>query len=397
MRLKYIIFVLITGFVEISFSQGLSCENLFTQETFIKAGIGVIQNSDGSYGAGLKLSNYDRLPHATKTQVVLAKFLNSFLIPFTKYFKIDKLSGFADRLLKDIRPISYKHKLVEALNLKLKFNQELAAQNIPAEGALVVVGPHLSGGIDGMSMASVVSLFRKQDDVLIVLTNRLAAIDGIPENAVLIDDSETPESYENNKKPREQIIQHLKRGGAIVLFPSGNNATAHPLKSIAQNKKLTKSDYPYDALWMAGLTSFIKEVPSAQILPMSTDRYFSDTYQFAKANGGPLSALGVPNEISQHIGSTVEVKIGNILLGSDILQLAEDYVLDRELNSTEDLTPAKVDIDRARGKSGHEILVSNAFLAYLRTEVYQLLNVDQKNTEEMTPTQWMQALGRSNP
>lgn len=395
MRLKYIFFSFVFSmvFVEMSHAQGPSCESLFSQEAFINPSVGIIQKSDGSFEARLKLSNYDRLPHATQNQAVLAKFLNKLLFPLTKYFKIDNLNGFANRLLNDKREISYKHKLVEALNLKLKFNSELASKNIPAEGPLAIIGPHLSGGLDGMSMASVTTLFRKRDDVLIVLTNRLASIDGIPENAVLIDDSETPASYENNKRPRQQIVQHLKNGGAIVIFPSGNNATAY---SKQADKKGTKADYPYDALWMAGLTTFVQAVPNTQILPMYTDRYFSDDYQFKKATGGPLSALGVPNEISQHIGSTVDVKIGKLFLGSDLLQIAEDYALGRELNSADDLTPTKADLERARGKSLHEILVNNAFLGYLRTEVYRLLNVEQKPTEEMSPTQWMQVLSKKN-
>ncbi len=398
MQIKYVLACLLTSFslTEMSHANGLSCESLFAKEQFIKPGLGIIENTDGSYEAGIKISEHDRLPNASISQKFFAKFLNIFLLPLTKYFEIDALSGFANKLLNDKRNISYLYKLVEALELKLKFNPDLASRNIPPNGALVVVGPHLSGGIDGMTMASVVNLFRKQDDVLIVLTDRLSAIDGIPENAVLIDDSEGPDSYQKNKIPRNRIIQHLKSGGAIVLFPSGNNATAYPIKSISDNKKLTKSNYPFDALWMAGLTTFVKEVPETKILPMYTNRYFTDDYQSAKANGGPLSALRVPKEISKHIGSTVDVKIGDLLEASVVLEIAEQYARDRELNSTEDLTPAKVDVDRARGKSLHEILVSNAFLAYLRTEVYQLLSVDQKSNQEMLPTDWVKFLNKTN-
>lgn len=385
--------VIITILGQSTLAQTRMCESFFETEKFINPGVGIVENFDGSITSGLKLSNYDRIQGASPSQKKIAQTLNLMLTPISKYFKVEKLAGFANRLISDDRNISYKHKLVEALNLKLRFDPKIAEENIPAEGPLAIIGPHLSGGIDGMTMASLATLYRKRDDVLIVLTNRLAGIDKIPDNAVLIDDRDAPEAYENNKAPRRQITEHLKRGGAIVIFPSGNNATAYPLKSINPDNKLTKADYPYDAIWMAGLTTFIQAVPNTQILPMYTDRYFSDSYQYKKANsGGMASALTVPYEISQHIGSTVHIKIGQVMQGSEILHLAEQFAREQISSSTEDLTPAPIDLARAKNKTIYEIKVNNSFLGYLRSQVYQLLKVEQPSNEEMSPTEWIKRL-----
>jgi len=379
--------------LSISSQASMTCKDIFKINTpLIEPGIGVITNKKGQPEVRIKLSDADNLQPNT-FNAKIANFLNSLLAGPSRYFKTKDLNEFVQRLYSDQRPISFKHKLMDALLLKSKFSFELAKKNIPSNKPLIIIANHVRAGVDGIPLASMATLFRERDDVLIVLTERLSKIKDLPENTVLIDDSETPAAYIRNKAPRKKIEDHLKNGGAIVIFPSGNNATRYPLKSINAGKKLTPADYPYDALWQAGTYKFALEIPDTVILPMFVDGQLSENYQIAKATkSGTASALLLPYEIGQQIGDTVTLTIGQPLRAGDVLDIAKQYVQ----NYQDDLTPSKADLKRAQPHSHKDIIEANAFLGYLRNEVYALQNVIQTDAEAHTATQWLNLINNKN-
>lgn len=93
---------------------------------------------------------------------------------------------------------------------------------IPATGPLVVVANHPHGLVDGMIMAELVC--RVRPDFKILTRSLLTGIPEIEEFMIPVPFPHEENSRELGLQMRELTMQHLNRGGAIILFPAGKVA-----------------------------------------------------------------------------------------------------------------------------------------------------------------------------
>lgn len=93
---------------------------------------------------------------------------------------------------------------------------------IPAAGPLVIVANHPHGLVDGMVMAEIVC--RVRSDFKILTRSLLTGIPEIEEFMIPVPFPHEENSRELGLKMRADTMTHLRRGGAIILFPAGRVA-----------------------------------------------------------------------------------------------------------------------------------------------------------------------------
>jgi len=93
---------------------------------------------------------------------------------------------------------------------------------IPATGPVVVVANHPSGLVDGMIMAEMIN--RVRSDFRILTRSLLTGIPEVEEFMIPVPFPHEENSRELGLEMRSLTMQHLKRGGVIILFPAGRVA-----------------------------------------------------------------------------------------------------------------------------------------------------------------------------
>jgi putative hemolysin len=97
-------------------------------------------------------------------------------------------------------------------------------ENIPTEGALIVVANHPHGMVDGMVMAGLVA--RRRGDFLILTRSLLSGIKEISQFMLPVPFPHEEDSFNESLSMRKKAMEHLKNGGVIILFPAGEVATS---------------------------------------------------------------------------------------------------------------------------------------------------------------------------
>jgi putative hemolysin len=95
---------------------------------------------------------------------------------------------------------------------------------IPKEGPLVVVANHPHGLVDGMVMAEMVN--RVRSDFKILTRSLLTGIPEVEQFMIPVPFPHEENARELGLLMRAESMQHLKDGGAIILFPAGKVAAS---------------------------------------------------------------------------------------------------------------------------------------------------------------------------
>jgi len=109
----------------------------------------------------------------------------------------------------------------EALNvmgISLQTPREQIAR-IPARGPLIVVANHPHGLVDGMILAELIG--RVREDYKILTRSLLTGVAEVRRFLLPVPFPHEADALQQNLEMRKQAMEHLKNGGAIVLFPSG--------------------------------------------------------------------------------------------------------------------------------------------------------------------------------
>ncbi|MEF3048285.1 lysophospholipid acyltransferase family protein [Pseudotabrizicola sp. L79] len=101
---------------------------------------------------------------------------------------------------------------------------EAEIAHIPAEGPVVVVANHPHGLVDGMVLAEMVN--RVRSDFRILTRSLLTGIPEIAEFMIPVPFPHEENAREAGLEMRQQAMDHLKRGGVIILFPAGKVASS---------------------------------------------------------------------------------------------------------------------------------------------------------------------------
>ncbi|EPX76928.1 lysophospholipid acyltransferase family protein [Litoreibacter arenae] len=112
---------------------------------------------------------------------------------------------------------------LDVMGIELRTPQE-QIDNIPKEGPVIFVANHPHGLVDGMVLAELIG--RVRTDYKILTRSLLTGVNAIDMFMIPVPFPHEDDALQKNLEMRRKAMEHLKDGGAIVLFPSGVVATS---------------------------------------------------------------------------------------------------------------------------------------------------------------------------
>lgn len=140
-------------------------------------------------------------------------------------------------------------------------------ERIPPDGPLIVVANHPHGLVDGMILADLIG--RVRQDYKILTRSLLTGVDEISRFMIPVPFLHESDALKQNLEMRKRAMDHLDKGGAIVLFPSGVVAASQTFFGPAQ-----------EAPWNPFTAKLIQR-SGATVLPVRFPGQNSRWYQIA--------------------------------------------------------------------------------------------------------------------
>ncbi len=228
--------------------------------------------------------------------------------------KITKYNYIQDLYNKNYQYLNDKNFWDEALkilNIKYHVNN---IENIPLYGPTIFVANHPFGILDGLILSSIVSNIR--DDYKILINNELSKIDHIKEYLFPIKFGNKKEDVIFNISSKNKSINHLKNGGCLITFPSGEVATS---KFIF--------DQPNERKWKPLIGSIIKK-SEPKIIPVKFFGQNSKLFQFVGFFNNNLRRALFIRELLNKKNETFEVQIEKSIENLNIKDLSNHDISD---------------------------------------------------------------------
>lgn len=196
--------------------------------------------------------------------------------------------------------IQYKHltgvDFVEQVLASFNFSYSVPnneIENIPIDGRVVIYANHPIGSLDALALIKLISKVRP--DIKVVANELLMAIK--PLHSILL-----PVRNMTGGTPKQNldnIHQHLKHEGALLIFPSGEVSRLRPSGVT-------------DLLWQNGFVKMAKAC-NAPLLPIFVDAKNSATFYGASMIYKPLATLLLVKEMFRQINQVMPVRIGKLI------------------------------------------------------------------------------------
>jgi putative hemolysin len=204
---------------------------------------------------------------------------------------------------------SFWNAAVRMLRLNITFNCE-ALGEIPTEGPVILVANHPFGVIDGLVMCWLVAQVRTDFKALAHLL--LTRAEEIRPFLLPIDFDATNAAARTNIRTRAEAIAFLKRGGALIVFPSGMVSTTPTLfSSDAQ-----------DPDWKTFTVRLIMQ-SKADVIPVFFYGQNSCLFQIASHVSMTLRLSLLLKEAHDRIGTDIRFRVGK-RLSHEHLQAVHD-------------------------------------------------------------------------
>lgn len=156
-------------------------------------------------------------------------------------------------------------KALQALNVEFEVDAD-DYRRVPETGSLLVVANHPFGGIDGIILGALLKQLRP--DTKIMGNYLLRYVDGIRGSLISVDPFDQNSSAQSNLSGMRQALKHLRGGGCLGVFPSGevshfqfkNRAIVDPAWSIHVVGLAHKSDATILPVYFHGRNSLLFQV-----------------------------------------------------------------------------------------------------------------------------------------
>jgi putative hemolysin len=175
--------------------------------------------------------------------------------------------------------------------------------HIPRSGPVIVAANHPHGVIDGLVLMA--ALRRARPDFRVLTNQLLARIPELSDCCLFVDPFDGPGAEARSRAGLRAAHLWLRRGGAIIMFPSGEVAHARQAHGV-------RADSP----WKPTMGRLAIST-GAQIVPAFIEGANSRTFYAAGRVHSALRTLLLPRELLQKRGSAIAVRF------SHPLQLAE--------------------------------------------------------------------------
>jgi putative hemolysin len=140
---------------------------------------------------------------------------------FDRVFGIVEIARVYDELRNIGQSRAIADRLLDFLEISYTTSQTDLAQ-IPATGAAIVTANHPFGILDGAILASLLTKIRP--DVRFLANGLLSVVPELRELLIPVDPISGPSAAGKNGRGLRRSIEHLQKGGMLVIFPAGEVA-----------------------------------------------------------------------------------------------------------------------------------------------------------------------------
>lgn len=199
---------------------------------------------------------------------------------------------------------------LEKLELTVDYDRE-ALLSFPSEGPLVIVANHPYGVVDGLMICWLTSQVRT--DFKILTNAVLCQAEEIADKVLPVDFSGTKEALATNLLSRKVARDHLRQGGAVIVFPAGG---------VSTTPRVFGRNVAVDVDWQP-FTSHLIRTSRATVGPLFFDGQNSLAFQVASHLSPTLRAGLLFNEVRRLIGAQLRVVVGAPIPFEDISHLED--------------------------------------------------------------------------
>ena len=211
------------------------------------------------------------------------------------------------------------------LDCQLSSKQEL---QIPATGPLLIVANHPLGGLEGIALSQ---LLLKHRPDLKVLTNELLLRMTEFEDIFIGVDVLSKNATKKNVSGIRAASQHVKNGGALLVFPAGQVSRLN-----LKNRRIQ------DREWNS-IVSLLQKKYKAPCLPIFVKSNNSKLFYFLSTIHPILGTLMLPRELTNKKGQSIEIAYGPLIDAKELNSLKNLDDITHYLRINTDILGAKKD------------------------------------------------------
>ena len=227
------------------------------------------------------------------------------------------------------------------------------------DGPLLIVANHPLGGLEGVAITQLLLALRPDTQVL--TNDLLTRIPELKSTFIGVDVLSKNAARENIKGIRA-ASQHLKSGGALLIFPAGKVASVNIRSGSVE-------DHPWNRL-----AGNLLRRSGASCLPIHVDGYNSRFFYLMALAHPKLRTLLLPRELANKAGRELKLIVGELIKPQEIRKLSDDRAVTDYLRlATEFLKKSK--------KSTEKLNTSLAFDPLIDDELNDSLIVNDTNED----------------
>ena len=255
------------------------------------------------------------LPDELKTHTGHKAWLTSTAASIvSRICQIEKVND-VYREVSDSRSTSHSARsLMDDTLYSLGINYEVSEPDlarIPKSGPVVVVANHPFGFIDGMIMTSL--LLSVRPDVKVMANSLLGQIHELREALIQVNPFGNRVAKTQNVQPLRQSLRWIADGGMVATFPAGE-------VSHFQLRNLGISD----PQWSTTIGRIVR-ITKASVLPIYFDGCNGALFQTLGLVHSRLRTAMLPREFLNKRGSTIRIKIGNVVSWKKLAECSSDH------------------------------------------------------------------------
>ena len=225
-----------------------------------------------------------------------------------RFFKVRSFDAFLERIHAAGRPDFFTSAMEQAGLCNTWSDQCLA--RIPRSGALVVVANHPHGLADGL--VAMDFLLRARPDALVVGNRWLSQIPGIRPWLIEVNPFNPNSADTSNVAGTRRILAHLRAGGCILTFPSGEVSSLR-----------LKSRRVDDPVWSPQVVRMARKV-GASILPLRIAGRNSGLFQSLGLVHPKVRTMLLLREFLYHRGKVIRLRTANPVTPAQLADHPDD-------------------------------------------------------------------------
>jgi len=225
---------------------------------------------------------------------------------------VDRMMTLYNKAISQKADRSFFEAMLSILNVHTNVSPE-DLDRIPRRGAAVVVANHPFGFIEGGILGALLPSIRP--DVKIMANSLLSVFPNVTDRFIYVNPFGGDEAKRENLRGMREAIDHLRKGGLLVVFPAGEVAHMN-----LRRREVT------DPEWSPMIARMIR-MTHASVLPMYFSGANSPLFHLLGLLHPRLRTAMLPHEIFNKQDREIDLRIGSLIPERKLRDIKEDATM----------------------------------------------------------------------